>query len=298
VKLETTPCPACGGPDYEHYLSVRDRFETVPGQLFSIVRCSHCRLLYLNPRPDENSLPAFYDTAGYDPFISSSAEESLTATAYRLVRRFTMKRKAARVAEGLQRGAKALDVGCATGEMVAELKKLGFDAVGVEPNPKAAEFARDMHGLTVWTGGIKDVPGYAGPFDLITLWHVLEHLPDLRTSLERLRGMMSDTGRLAIAVPNPLSRDAGTYGDSWVAWDAPRHLYDFEPDVLLDLLRQSGFRAERRGAVAFDAFYHCLLSEKPGPSRFLRASLRGLASYARGITGGEGSSELYFAHKS
>jgi SAM-dependent methyltransferase len=276
---------------------VRDRFETVPGQIFSIVRCSRCNLLYVNPRPDAVSLPAFYETEGYDPFASSGAKASVSTLLYRFVRRFTMRRKASRVVSGLPSGGKTLDVGCATGEMVLQLKHKGFNAVGVEPNPKAAEFARNKLGLTVWTGNLTDVPTQAGPFELITLWHVLEHVPDLKETLDRLREMLTDSGRLAIAVPNPLSSDAKAYGAAWVAWDAPRHLYDFEPAVLMDVLSQSGFRVERRGAVAFDAFYHCLLSEKQGVTGYVRAAIRGFQSYVKGISGGEGSSELYFAYK-
>ncbi len=298
MRLETIHCPSCGCPDYQPHLDVRDRFETVPGQIFSIVRCARCNLLYVNPRPDAASLPAFYEAEGYDPFISSSARASLATTAYRFVRRFTMRRKAARVVAGLPKGGKALDVGCATGELVVQLKRRGFHACGVEPNPKAAEFARTSLGLTVWTGSLSEVPKNAGPFELITLWHVLEHVPDLNQTLARLRGLLTDSGRLAIAVPNPLSSDAKAYGASWVAWDAPRHLYDFEPAVLMDLLTRSGFRAERRGAVAFDAFYHCLLSGKHGVVGCTKAVMRGFRSYTQGITGGEGSSDLYFGHKS
>ena len=149
----------------------------------------------------------------------------------------------------------------------------------------------------MWTGGIRDVPVSAGPFELITLWHVLEHVPDLKDSVSRLREMLATSGRLAIAVPNPESRDARAYGASWIAWDAPRHLYDFEPAVLLDLLSGSGFRVERRRAVAFDAFYHCLLSARPTLSGRMGAVVKGARSFLSGVTGGEGSSELYFAYK-
>jgi 2-polyprenyl-3-methyl-5-hydroxy-6-metoxy-1,4-benzoquinol methylase len=175
------------------------------------------------------------------------------------------------------------------------LRRRGFDAYGVEPDAKAAEFARSR-GLTVWTGSVPEVPSEHGPFDLITMWHVLEHVPDLNDTLVRIRGLLTDHGRLAIAVPNPLSSDARAYGLEWVAWDAPRHLYHFEPKVMLSLLERAGFQAERRGAVAFDAFYHSLLSEKSTAGIF-RATSRGTASYFRGILGREGSSELYFASK-
>ena len=169
--------------------------------------------------------------------------------------------------------------------------------MGVEPDPGAAEFARTKHDLSVWTGTIQDVPLADRSCDLITFWHVLEHVHDLKGVLRRASDLLSPGGKLAIAVPNPLSSDARTYGGSWVAWDAPRHLYHFEPDVMLDVLLKLGFRPQRAGAVAFDAFYHSLLSERKTIFGFMRGGWRGFASYLRGLAGAEGSSELYLAYK-
>jgi 2-polyprenyl-3-methyl-5-hydroxy-6-metoxy-1,4-benzoquinol methylase len=297
VNFETIACPGCGSEDNQPFVEVRDRFDVVPGRLFSIVRCTPCGLLYTNPRPDAASIGEFYAAEGYDPFISGSSKRSLRDCIYRFVRFFTMRRKAARAARGLKSGARVLDVGCATGEMLIRLQRRGLYVFGVEPDTKAAEFARQTHQLAVWTGGIEAVPDDAGPFDLITMWHVLEHVNDLRGTLARLRELLAANGRLVIAVPNPRSSDARAYGENWVAWDAPRHLYHFKPAVLLDLLNHSGFRAERKGAVAFDAFYHCLLSERASLTGYARATMRGLLSWLRGSCGGEGSSELYWATK-
>lgn len=297
VQFETISCPVCGSTEYHKERDVRDRFNTIPGQTYTIVRCDQCQLLYLNPRPDNASLGVFYSAEGYDPFVSSRDNANLLTGLYRFVRRFTIRRKAARVSGELKRNALCLDVGCATGEFLVELRRRGFQVRGVEPDPRSAEFSRMTHGLQVWTGTIHDVPDDAGPFDLITLWHVLEHVPDLPQNLLRLHGLLKTGGRLAIAVPNPCSGDARHYQANWVAWDTPRHLYHFEPPVMLKLLEQSGFEARRAGAVAFDAFYHSLLSESGGFVRFWGAGWQGLLSFVRGIYGGEGSSELYIAHK-
>ena len=297
MHFETISCPACGSEDSKPERDVGDRFHAIPGQTYRIVRCAQCRLLFLNPRPDAASMSVFYRAAGYDPFLSSRAEKTTFARLYRFVRRFTVHRKAARIAKGIARGGRCLDVGCATGELLAVLKRRGMEVRGVEPDEAAAEFARKTHSVTVWAGTIHDVPEAEERFDLIVLWHVLEHVPDLRGNLARLHRLLKDGGRLAIAVPNPLSRDARIYGSRWVAWDTPRHLYHFEPAVMLELLRRSGFEAEHKGAVAFDAFYHSLLSESGGAIRFPRAGGRGTISFLQGLIGGHGSSELYFAKK-
>jgi SAM-dependent methyltransferase len=297
VRFETICCPACGSDTSEREREVTDRFDTIPGQSFTIVRCTRCRLLFVNPRPDADSLGEFYKAEAYDPFVSSREQSTLFSRTYQLARGFSVRRKASRVTRNLPLGAKTLDVGCATGEFMVELKRRGYEPFGVEPSPFAADFARKKHGLTVWDGDVHAVPATAGPFDLITLWHVLEHIHDLQSALGRLRELLKDDGRLAIAVPNPLSSDAKAYGNAWVAWDTPRHLYHFEPAVMVDLLQRAGFRTERQGAVAFDAFYHCLLSERGSAAGTLRAGLRGMKSYIMGVTGHEGSSELYLAYK-
>ncbi len=297
VTFETIACPACDCPEHTAQFTVRDRFNTVPDQLFHIVRCNRCHLLYLNPRPDETSIAAYYASSDYDPFISSRERSGVFDTLYRSARQLSVKRKASRVVKGLPAGAKTLDVGCATGEFMLELCRRGLNPSGVEPDPGAARFAREQKGLQVWTGTIEEVPSSAGPFDLITFWHVLEHVHRLQRTLAIVYDLLSERGRLALAVPNPQSLDARLYDADWVAWDAPRHLYHFEPAVMLELLERAGFRAERAGAVAFDAFYHTLLSEPKSLPGCLRGGWRGAQSYLRGLFCADGSSELYFAHK-
>jgi SAM-dependent methyltransferase len=297
VTFETIGCPACGSANYRHAFEVRDRFNIIPDRTYSIVRCQSCQLLFVNPRPDALSIAAFYQIEGYDPFVGGKSGKSWTTAAYKLARRFTVPRKVARAMNGLQNARSALDIGCATGEFAAALGKHGLQVCGVEPDPGAAEHARATFGLTVWTGNISAVPHDAGPFDVITMWHVLEHVHDLKGTLARVRELLSPEGRFVIAVPNPLSFDARQYGRNWVAWEAPRHLYHFEPDVLLSLLDREGFAARRAGALAFDAFYHSLLSESASMFGKARAGWRGTLSFLRGAFGGEGSSELYLAKR-
>ncbi len=295
--FETVACAVCGSESYEKALEVGDRFNTIPGQVFNIVKCGSCGLLFVNPRPDQDSIAEYYESEEYDPFGSASSKDSAFTRLYRIARPFSIRRKAARVVKGLAPRARTLDVGCATGEFVRELRRRGFTPFGVEPDSQAAEYARQKNGLTVWTGTIEQVPKIAGPFGLITFWHVLEHVHTLRETLSCAYSLLDKGGRVAIAVPNPESCDARIYGAKWVAWDAPRHLYHFTSSVMVDLLTKSGFRSVRLGAVAFDAFYHSLLSESKTTFGLMRGGIRGLSSYLRGISGGAGSSELYLAYK-
>ncbi|MCC6477196.1 class I SAM-dependent methyltransferase [bacterium] len=296
MVFETIPCPICGGDDHRPERIVNDRFHVLGSQSYPLVRCAGCKLIFLNPRPDENSIGAFYETDGYDPFGSTGEHESLTTKLYKKARPLSIRRKAARVVESIKPGDRVLDCGCATGEFLIELKRRGFEAEGCEPSEKAADFARKQ-GLNVWTGDIRAVPRENGSYRLVTMWHVLEHVHRLRETLDRVRDLLGPKGQIAIAVPNPVSSDAKAYGDKWVAWDAPRHLYHFEPQVMLDLLIRAGFDPRRAGAVAFDAFYHSLMSETNVPMALTRGAVCGTISYLRGLAGGYGSSELYIGTK-
>jgi SAM-dependent methyltransferase len=278
-------------------MDVKDRFDVIPDLIFQIVECQTCKLLFLNPRPDVESIGMFYETDQYDPFGSDSESQSLSTRLYQFARPFSIRRKASRVVKGLRPGTKTLDVGCATGEFMVELRRRGFQPYGVEPNPKAAAYATEKLGLNVLNGGIENASVDSGPYSLISFWHVLEHVHRLQENLSTARDLLTADGRLAIAVPNPDSWDAHAYGTDWVAWDAPRHLYHFTPDVMMNLLTRMGFRPVHTGAVAFDAFYHCILSERPGAIGLIRGGLRGSMSFCRGILGKYGSSELYIAYK-
>jgi SAM-dependent methyltransferase len=216
VTFEIIGCPACGSADYRHALEVRDRFNIVPDRTYSIVRCQGCRLLFVNPRPDALSIAAFYNTEGYDPFVGGASGKSWTTSAYKLARKFTVPRKVARATKGLQDAHSALDVGCATGEFAAALRKRGWNVWGAEPDAAAAEQARSRFGLTVWTGNISAVPPHAGPFDLITMWHVLEHVHDLKGTVARVRELLSPAGRLRLPcrIHYPTMRD-GTVATGW-----------------------------------------------------------------------------------
>ncbi|MBK6909686.1 MAG: class I SAM-dependent methyltransferase [bacterium] len=298
MNFETIPCPVCTHTEHSPERIVSDRFRVLGERTYALVRCQKCKLVFLNPRPDVGSIGAFYDVPGYDPFGSAGEEpQTLSAKLYKKLRPLSIRKKAARVVAGLKPADRCLDVGCATGEFIVELKRRGLEADGCEPSAKAADYARDHYGLRVWTGGIESVPTHAGPYKLITMWHVLEHVHKLRDTLETARQLLAPRGKIAIAVPNPQSLDAKAYGDRWVGWDTPRHLYHFDPPVMLDLLIRAGFDPRSLGAVAFDAFYHSILSEPRGVAGLLRGGTRGMLSYASGVFGGPGSSELYLGIK-
>ena len=109
-------------------------------------------------------------------------------------------------------------------------------------------------------------------FDVITLWHVMEHLQNLNVTWETLGRLLKDDGVLVVAVPNPTSYDANYYKEWWAAYDVPRHLWHFSPDVMKKLGEKHGFTLKKSYPMPFDAFYVSMLTEKykKNPLSFLK----------------------------
>jgi 2-polyprenyl-3-methyl-5-hydroxy-6-metoxy-1,4-benzoquinol methylase len=154
-----------------------------------------------------------------------------------------------------------LDVGCGTGEFLREMRRAGWTVRGVESDEGAARHARGRHGLDVVCGDIHDVGPSDGTFDVVTMWHVLEHLASPQRALALIRGVLKPRGLAVIAVPNVESVDAAVYGSDWNAYDAPRHLHHFSFEVLDRLCRDAGLELSRRRSLPADAAYNAFSSE-------------------------------------
>jgi len=134
-----------------------------------------------------------------------------------------------------------LDVGCADGTFLNEMRNLGWETTGLEMDARTAERARSTRGLEIVTGVVDAVEFPAGSFDLITLSHVLEHLPHPRQALQRVRGWLKEGGLLFLTLPNSDCWERRSFGQYWIQWDLPRHFYHFTPETLGRLLREEGF---------------------------------------------------------
>jgi len=169
---------------------------------------------------------------------------------------------------------KILDVGCGTGEFLYYMKKKKYSVFGIEPNKNAREISFS-NGINVYPriNQVKDIK-----FKAITLWHVLEHLPDPTDAVKMYYKMLDKDGILVIAVPNLESHDANYYKECWAAWDLPRHLWHFAPRGLLKLVQEEGFIKELIFPLWFDALYISYLSEKNSSNRFsfIRGILKGI----------------------
>ena len=136
-------------------------------------------------------------------------------------------------------------------------------------------------------------------FDVITLWHVLEHVSDLNSYISRLHKLLKDNGRLIVAVPNYKSYDAFYYKSFWAGFDVPRHLWHFDQNSMSNLFNKNNMHLEAIAPMKFDAFYVSLLSEKykTGKMNYLRALYVGLLSNLKANRTKEFSSLIYTIKK-
>lgn len=244
--MEKVPCPLCGADRPLALYQVTDWQYGLGGE-FIIVRCAQCRGMYLNPRPDAQELARFYP-ADYAAYTREPLQEG--SWLGRCIRLYGLAKRSHAVSR-LVAGGRLLDIGCATGDWLALLRGGGLWSVaGVEIDPHAASIARERYGLQVWNGAVDEVDIPPASFDVITLWDVLEHLPDPRTSLLRIATWLRPGGWLVIRTPDAGSLHARLWGQYWAGLDPPRHVVVFDRVSLARLLDQTGFGVSRMGNLS------------------------------------------------
>jgi SAM-dependent methyltransferase len=272
---ELKQCPNCGGKDFKPFLNCIDY--TVSKESFSIVSCINCALNFTNPRPGEDSIGKYYES---DDYIShSNTNEGLINKIYHLVKKRAINQKI-RIIEDLKpQSKKILDIGCGTGAFIAEISKSDWYVAGIEPNQKAREFAIKNYSVNVFEENkIAELKNES--FTIITMWHVLEHVHRLNSRIQEIYNILETGGYAIIAVPNYTSWDAKHYNEFWAAYDVPRHLYHFSPDVIKKTFGKKNMIHIKSLPMKMDSFYVSMLSEKYKNSSFqmIKAFMNGLIS--------------------
>jgi len=290
-----TRCPCCGSEDFVPALTVADH--SISKEVFTLCDCATCGFRFTNPRPAQAEMGRYYQSEGY--ISHSNASRSLKDRLYQLARRRALHSKF-RLVHQHQPDGKVLDIGCGTGEFLAHLMSRGYQVQGVEPSLKAREQAIANHGLPV-VPSLDQVPGQE-QFNVISMWHVLEHVPDLHATFKKLFALLAEGGLLVIAVPDRDSWDAAHCGAHWAAWDVPRHLSHFRRQDVHGLLHKHGFTLLDTRRMWMDAPYIALLSETYRgagmPWALAKGALLGLWSNLQSVLGGRpSSSSLYLARK-
>jgi SAM-dependent methyltransferase len=221
------PCNLCGS----------DEAEPIARQNgFRIVRCRACGLVYVSPRPPSEKLLACYADYHARDGANEACWDRLMGGVFREAAQILC---ASRNGSGRRR---LLDVGCGFGGFVAAMRERGWDAEGVDPSP-AVVAAAAKRGRPVRLGTLEGLQGECGGYDAITMFYVLEHLPDPLAALEKAWRLLSRGGMIVIRVPHttPIVRLLAPVGLGGGLYDPPFHLYDFSPAILQRLLRRAGF---------------------------------------------------------
>ena len=289
-------CPLCGAQDYLHYLDCVDY--TVSKETFQLYRCNDCSLVATTPRPDAKSLPAYYAS---DAYVShTETKKGLINKVYLFARKLALRQKKATIGRYLQNAGILLDYGCGTGAFLEEMQKDGWKTLGIEPDESAREIATKRNPSGIMRP-VELANMESNSLDLITLWHVLEHVDEPLKACEQFFRILKPGGFLFLALPNHLSNDAEKYGKYWAAYDVPRHLFHFNLLNINKISESVGFQKPAVHPMFLDAFYISWLSEKYKGSAMapLKGFLSGLKSnqYAKSNPDRGYSSQLYVLKK-
>jgi 2-polyprenyl-3-methyl-5-hydroxy-6-metoxy-1,4-benzoquinol methylase len=293
---ELSQCPACGESLFTPYLTCTDY--TVSHETFNIVQCTNCKFTFTNPTPEISKLSDYYESPTY---VSHTARpKTFLDRIYVLARTQTIKWKTRLIKKyNANNQISLLDYGCGTGDFLTYCKHIGWNVNGIEPSTSARQIATSKSGQTIYPD-IEQMPSIQ--FDIITLWHVLEHVPDLHTLIENLARSLKQTGTIFIAVPNRNSWDAKHYKSNWAAYDVPRHLWHFTHQDMQKIMTAHSLNVVSTIPMKLDAYYVSLLSEKYQnnklrPLTIIKSVLTGLRSNISGNTTSEYSSHIYVIKK-
>lgn len=283
----------------EPYISCMDH--TVSRETFSIFIDKKSELLVTTPRPFDDNLEQYYDSEEY--ISHTDSKRSVLDGVYQLVRKYTIKQKVKMINSFVNTGNNILDIGAGTGDFLKACKRNGWNITGIEPNNKAKEIAsnklHDTNSIHSGLDKLQSDKSAVNEYDVITMWHVLEHIPNLTEYLSVLKQFLKPNGTLIIAVPNYKSFDAIYYKEYWAAYDVPRHLWHFSQKAISQLFAQEEMKVIKTLPMRFDAFYVSLLSEKYkyGKNNFIKAFTIGLKSNLKAKTTSEYSSLVYVVKK-
>ncbi|MDO7172140.1 class I SAM-dependent methyltransferase [Mariniflexile sp. AS56] len=272
------------------FLKVKDH--SVSQELFNLVENLEYGFLETRPQPSSETLPDYYKSEDY--ISHTDSKRNVFENVYHLVRSISLKQKLKLINSFESTDKTLLDVGCGTGDFLQTAQKKHWTVSGIEPNEEARALANKKTNQAVYE--IEELLKLeAKSFDVITLWHVLEHLPNLEEHIQIFKKLLKPNGTLIIAVPNYKSYDATYYKEFWAAFDVPRHLWHFNKPSISKLVSKVSMEVVKTKPMYFDAFYVSLLSEKykKGKMNFLRGFWVGLVSNLKSLSTKEVSSLIY-----
>lgn len=287
TMTEINECPLCNSQNFSPFLQCLDH--TVSAEKFHLIRCNACGFVLTSPRPADQDLGTYYKSEKY--ISHSGTKKGVVNKLYHTVRNLSLIKKH-RILKKYTPGNSVLDYGCGTGEFLAYCQKQGMQISGYEPDAGAREKAALITGAQ-----IKDPEAYyvlPEKVDAITMWHVLEHVPNFLDVLEMHKQNIVKEGAIVVAVPNHSSYDARKYKEHWAAFDVPRHLWHFTQNDMTRIAAKLHLEVTAVLPMIFDAFYVSMLSEQYKKGSIASAFISGIKSNFAAQKPGFGySSQIY-----
>lgn len=241
-------CLLCSSENISLFIRTADYF--LSRENFNLYRCADCGFLFTQDHPGEEDICRYYES---DEYLSHSEIKSgFFSAVYRFSRRIMLRKKVKLISEisGLTKGS-ILDIGSGTGHFLEAMKESGWDVKGVEINENARNYSISAFGIDVLhPGQLTNLKPET--FNVITLWHVLEHFHDPFGYAREIQRLLKPGGTCIIALPNCASYDAAYYGSFWAAYDVPRHFWHFTPDTFKLFAEKSGFEIKEIRTLPLD----------------------------------------------
>lgn len=240
--MENVNCNFCGSDAFDLIGTFRDVAFDQPGE-FPYVRCRKCGLIYLRVRPTPDEIDLYYP-AEYQPFRAAIQDERYPWMRWARQRNICKYCRIIEQASNLDHG-RILDVGCSTGIFLDAMRNQGWETIGVEINVEAVQYAQNRFGLDVIPGQLSSTQFDSESFDAITLWNVFEHLFEPCETLKETYRLLKNEGVLMMVFPSWESLDRQIFGDSWIGFDAPRHLFVYPQSVYRNMIETAGLEIVR-----------------------------------------------------
>lgn len=247
--MEFVKCNLCGGQDYKRLFFAQDNLFPTE-EKFQLVKCSQCGLVFLNPHPFSFEIEQHYPYEYFHRAKNIEQEEEGNSA----------QEKKVKIVERLKKGRRVLDIGCGKGEFLYKMQNKGWEVFGVEASPIISTCTREKLGIKhIYNQDLLNLTLPEDFFDVVTLWHVIEHLPDPLGTLKKINRLLKEDGALIIDCPNFNSLTRRVFREKWYPLDLPRHFYQFTPKTLKRMLELIGFVVEGINYKSFPIHNMCCL---------------------------------------
>jgi len=286
--IDIENCPICDSKKHSPFIQAVDH--NVSNDKFNIVECNDCNFRFTTPIPTEETIGEYYKSEDY--ISHSSTKKGIINKLYHIIRERAIKQKE-QLALKHSENKSILDIGCGTGDFLGYCKNNGWETLGLEPDQSARELALKNNNVEVKS--LSNLYSLEeNSFDVITMWHVLEHVYNLNKDIQQFKKLLKPNGTLIIAVPNCSSKDAKKYKEHWAAYDLPIHLYHFQPKNMKELFNKIDMEVVDVLPMLFDSYYISMVSEKYKNGNIISGFWNGfLSNLNANKTNNEYSSQIY-----